>query len=576
MKLKDFLLISAILIFSLLIGTDILKHGLFVMHDDQHVARLFLFDKALKSGQLPPRWVDTLGFGFGYPLFIFYPPFVYMLGEIFHLVGFGFIDSIKLVFLASIFLSGLGMYIFARELFGRLAAFCASIAYLLVPYRALDIYVRGALAESFAFVWLPLILWSFYLIGKTKRHMFLILSSVFLTLLVITHNLIFLPFMIFLPLYLVFLVFLSKEKLALFFKYIFSLVLAAGLSAFFWLPSLLEKKYTLVDKLLLADLADYKIHFVHITQLWNWPWGYGGSAPGLADGISFKIGKLNILVSFFILALCSLYIILLKKIHKKIHHSVLFSLLFFSFFILAAFMTTAYSSPIWNSLKFLAYLQFPWRFLIFTSVFSSILMGALISFISPKIFKLATTTLIITLVIASNYKLFKPLYIRSNLKDQDMTTDKNIEWDVSKSSFEYAPKEFPLKRDPRGFNIPNLLEEDLPTEKALILAGNAQIVETRTSPSAYFLKVNSNTNSVLRLNTFYFPGWKVTVNGKETKINDNNELKLISINLPPGVDEVIAQFKDTLVVKIANYLSLISFLILIPLSFKLWPIRTRN
>src|SRR3989344_6877580 len=172
--IKNFVAILVILLASIVISLPLLKPGLYVIHDDQQIARLFLFDEALKSGQFPVRWVDSLGFGFGYPLFVFYPPLVYVIGEAFHLMGFGFIDSIKLVFFVSILLSGIAMYIFSKELFGKLAALTAATAYLLVPYRAIDVYVRGALAESFAFVWLPLILWSFYMLAKTQKMAYLL------------------------------------------------------------------------------------------------------------------------------------------------------------------------------------------------------------------------------------------------------------------------------------------------------------------------------------------------------------------------------------------------------------------
>src|SRR3989344_6348587 len=165
----NLVLILLVLFFSILISLPLLKSGLYDMHDDQQVARLYLFDKSLRDGQLPVRWVDELGFGFGYPLFVFYPPFVYMLGEIFHLLGFGFIDSVKIVFFLGIFGSGLAMYIFARELFGKLPGAVSALFYMFVPYRALDIYIRGALAESFSFVWLPLILWSFWKLTSTGK-----------------------------------------------------------------------------------------------------------------------------------------------------------------------------------------------------------------------------------------------------------------------------------------------------------------------------------------------------------------------------------------------------------------------
>src|SRR3989344_3135327 len=103
---KNTIALIVFLIFVALVSRPLLKPGLYMMHDDQQVARLFVFDETLKSGQFPVRWVSELGFGFGYPLFVFYPPLVYTVGEAFHLVGFGYINSIKLVFFTGILFSG--------------------------------------------------------------------------------------------------------------------------------------------------------------------------------------------------------------------------------------------------------------------------------------------------------------------------------------------------------------------------------------------------------------------------------------------------------------------------------------
>src|SRR3990167_1406976 len=374
----NLVLITLIILFSILVSLPLLKPGLHLIHDDQHIARLYLFDKSLKAGQFPVRWVDGLGFNFGYPLYNFYPPFTYMLGEIFHLASFTYIDSIKLVFFSSIFFSGVAMYIFVKELWGRSAGTISSLFYLLVPYRALDLYVRGALAESFSFVWLPLILWSFLKLFKTGNTRYIYLSAIFLALLMITHNLIFLPFMIILPFYLLFLIWHSSRKLFTIYHFLFTIALAMGLSAYFWIPAILEKKYTIVDEMLLQNLADFRIHFVYPQQLWNWTWGFGGSAEGLADGISFKIGKLHILVSFAVVILVLATWIKNRNKFKSPFTIYYLPFTFFILFLFSAFMTTFYKKFIWDLFQPLAYLQFPWRFLTFTALFSSILAGALI------------------------------------------------------------------------------------------------------------------------------------------------------------------------------------------------------
>lgn len=600
----NLVLIILVLFFSISISLPILKPGLYAIHDDQHVARLYLFDQSLRAGQFPVRWSDELGFGFGYPLFNFYPPFTYMLGEIFHLAGLSLISSVKIVFFLGIFLSGVSIYILVKELFGKLEGFVAAIFYMFAPYKALDIYVRGALAETFTFVWLPLILWSFLKLQKTGKIIYLLTSSLFLALLMITHNLIFLPFMLFLPIYLIFLFLKTSDKKLFTVNCLLSIVYSLLLSAFFWTPSLFEKKFTLVDDLLLTDFANYRIHFGYPTQLWNWTWGFGGSAPGLADGISFKIGKLHILAS--IAALIFALIHLAKnKIGAKINSQMLarrsfpdprslsvvcskvgstvncsprvageagqLSTVFFALFLFSAFMTTFYSKVIWEILKPLAYLQFPWRFLTFTALFSSILAGAFIYFLRFSIFKLIVSILLITLLLLGNLKLFAPNGYRLSLTDSQATSEQIIKWDVSKSSFEYIPRGIQVETDGLGKRVPPIKNQQIPTS-TIENNPHVQILELNTKPTKIEFSASILQPTNVLVNTFNFPGWQVKVDGQKVPINDQNKLKLISFNIDKGPHSVLIEFENTKVRSFANYItlaSLVSMLILFFMAKKL-------
>ena len=554
------------------------------MHDDQQVARLFLFDQALKAGQFPVRWVDGLGFGFGYPLFVFYPPIVYIVAEIFHLVGFGFISSVKLTFFFSIFLSGIAMYVLTKEFFGRFAALISALFYMYVPYRALDIYVRGAIAESFSFVWLPLILWSFFKLFETNDRKYALFSGIFLALLMITHNLIFLPFMLILPLYLTFLFWQSGNKKKFTVYCILSIIYSLFLSAFFWIPALMEKKFTLVDQLLLVNLADYRIHFVHPKQLWNWPWGFGGSAAGLVDGISFKIGKLHILVSVAAIFLAILLLLKNKKLsrlsivspersRRVTYH---LSLITFGLFIFSAFMTTFYSKFIWEMVKPLAYLQFPWRFLTFTALFSSFLAGAFIYFLRLTVLKLTIGIILIFLLIVPNLKLFKPQYYRTNLTNQSATTKEVINWDVSNTSFEYIPKGAQLTVGQSGTSIIDIDKSQIPEQKIEVLSGTAQIDHLESSPSKISMNISAAGLVQIKANVFDFPGWSVLVDNQPTRINSNNNLKLVTFNVPTGDHKVVVEFKNTATRFWANLISLFSILLLSILIVYKWRIQRAN
>ncbi len=559
---KNIFPVLIIIVISVISALPLLKPGLYTMHDDQQVARLFLFDEAFKSGQFPVRWVSSLGFGFGYPLFVFYPPFVYMLGETIHLIGFGFMDSIKIVFFLSILLSGISIYIFIKELWGKVAAFTSSIFYILVPYRALDVYVRGALAESFSFVWLPLILWSYYKLSATNKNLYIYLASIFLTLLMITHNLIFLPFMLIIFFYLLFLLLTSSKKRDLFIKICLTSVLTAGLSAFFFLPALFEKKFTIVDDLLLTNLAAYNIHFVYPQQLWNWQWGFGGSSAGLTDGISFKVGKLHIIVSILSFLLSSILIIKLKK-KPTISRKFYLITAIVTLFIFSAFMTTYYSKIIWDLLPPLGYLQFPWRFLTFTALFTSILAGAFIYIVKLPILRILALIILSILLVYTNLKLFRPQFYRTDFTDNKATSSEIINWNVSLSSFEYLPKGVALIKSPLGTNIVDINKRDKSVRRAQVEQGEATIDNIQSTPTKISFEVNAQTSSIIKVNVFDFPGWVVKVNNQQVPISSDNKLKLITFNLKNGVSQVDIEFKNTLLRSLADLISAISIIGLI-------------
>ena len=117
-KLLSFEFIALIIITVLAIF-GLLNNQYFAIHDDQHIARLYLLDQAIRQGSLYPRWVGGLGFNFGYPLFNFYPPLIYYVAEFFHLIGFNLLWSLKLMIITGSFVSSFGMYLLGKRFFDK-------------------------------------------------------------------------------------------------------------------------------------------------------------------------------------------------------------------------------------------------------------------------------------------------------------------------------------------------------------------------------------------------------------------------------------------------------------------------
>src|SRR3989338_6804283 len=166
----------------------LIANGFFPMHDDTQPARLYEMAQALADGQFPVRWVRDLGYGYGYPLFNFYAPFPYYIGALFNLLGLGAISSAKIMMGIGMVLSGITMYILVKKITSRVdAAIVASCAYLLAPYHASLLYVRGAIGEMYAYAFVPLALLGWLLILR-KRNMQGIITASFGLFLVFTSH----------------------------------------------------------------------------------------------------------------------------------------------------------------------------------------------------------------------------------------------------------------------------------------------------------------------------------------------------------------------------------------------------
>lgn len=550
---------------------SLINNSYFSMHDDQHIARLFLLDKGIHQGYVYPRWVNWLGFGYGYPLFNFYPPLVYYVAEIFHLVGFSFIWSIKLTFIAGFILGAWGVYIFTRKRFGYLAGFVASTLYTFFFYHAVLIYVRGALAEFFAMAILPFVFFTISNLAENQDFKNSIYFALSFGLLILTHPLISFPALFYIFLFSVFYsITLVKDKKQ-FFKYsVLGMTLGLGLSAFFWLPSMVERKYTLVDTILTKELANYKIHFIYPQQFLYSLWGYGGSIAGPYDGLTFQLGKVHL---FLILAALVLSLIFLFK--KKFQEQIANFYFFLFLLIFSLFMTTSYSSFVWNRISYLWYLQFPWRFLTFAAIFISI-GGAFFVFFSANLFKGKTirianfliTIVIIISTIGIYQKYFKPQYL-INKTDTQLTSFDEIAWHISRTSFEFMPKGIATIKSETNTTIPDITKDKIVRENFSLISGSAEISTIGDKMEEKIWTISSDQSVLFRFNNFNFPGWKAYLDGRQTIINDNNKFKLITVFVPRGQHNLRIVFEDTPIRKIGDIISVLSVIFVLALLQKL-------
>lgn len=416
--------------------------GFFPIHDDTQVARVFEMKKVLQNGVFPVRSVPDLGYGYGYPIFNFYAPLAYYIGASFMFLGFDALIATKIMMVLGIVLAGIFMYLLAREFFGEFGGIVSGLFYLYAPYHAVNIYVRGGVAEFWAYAFIPLMFLGFYKVFKSSKKMFEfqkfgVIGALGFAGVILSHNLtafMITPFLIITCL--IFVIFSRKEMRLSVFVQLFTYVLFGMiLSAFYWIPALAEMKYTNVFSQI-GGGANFRDNFVCIGQLWNSQWGFGGSIPGCIDGLSFKIGKLHVLLSAiaFIALIC----------FKRVRNNLTGLIILFSFigFLLSAFLTLEISKSIWESISVMAFFQYPWRFLILMSFFSSLLAGSIVY--ALKQFKIKSYFVafpLVFLLMFFNVKLFVPQTVLSKTAT-DYTSEIALKWTVSKISDEYLPPNF--------------------------------------------------------------------------------------------------------------------------------------
>ncbi|MET0360130.1 MAG: integral membrane-like protein [Sphingobium sp.] len=113
------------------------------------------FGTQIAAGHPYERWIAGSFEGLGSPTFYFYPPLAYLVTGAFHALGLTVFQAINMGSLALLVASGLAMHRWLEDR-GTHPLLGAAI-YMAAPYHLYDFYVRGALAEFGAFVWLPLI-----------------------------------------------------------------------------------------------------------------------------------------------------------------------------------------------------------------------------------------------------------------------------------------------------------------------------------------------------------------------------------------------------------------------------------
>lgn len=531
-KIDRLFLILIIFISSLLVFDLFFNKGHSAHSDGRvHITTMAMFHRAMLLGEWKPTWTDWFA-NYGLPIPIVAHQLISYMGAWLTFLTHNVITSWKIVALIAATLSNIAFYYFLRIYFKPLPSFIAVFLYNVAPYRILNLYVREALPEFFASVFFPLVLIALYLFVKKKKWWALPALTVITTGLALSH-----PMMLVVSSFIVapYFLFLLKDERSKLKPIILSLVMGVWgllIAAYYLIPLNIEIKYFYYGMRNHFSVGQV-LHLKNFVDP-HWYYFYENDILHRANFMTPGVFEL------FIIALGAVFVIrrIIKK--KKWQPDMLDLAAILGGLIL--FLTTNYASILYSKIDILSNIQFPWRMLSTFIFLPPIVIAYFLDKTDGR--KLLFASLL--LVIFFSVIRFPQLYSKNN-------TDHPI------SRYEST------KENLHSVNMNTIWSDEsenypVHPEKGAIIGGKGKITQKILSNSWRKYTVENDTAVHMIDYTFYFPGWKVWVDGQpvEIQFQDPAYKGVITYDVPAGKHNIYLKFTDTKVRIVGNIISIIS------------------
>ncbi len=505
------------------------RGGLFDSHDGLfHAYRLAALHDAVRAGVLYPRWFPSFAFGYGQPVLNFYGPLAYYWGLPFTLLGVDAAAALKLTFATGLVASALAMYLFARLHIQRLPSLVAAVVYVYLPYHLVDLYVRGAVAEFLAFVWFPLALWAFHrlvtvpgLFGFSRIG----LASLLFAALTVTHSL---SALLFAPVLMgyVILLFWQRRDLSAIGRTAMAVVLALAVSAFYWLPILVESRYVGLGH---GTSQGYREHLLPPSDLVSLSPAYSYPDAGVVP--TYHLGMVQV-------ALLAAALILLPAIRPRRWLALFFLVVAFA----SAYMLVTISSPAWQLLEGgLAFLQYPWRFLSITVLATAILSGLVVQTVA-EISQPSGVALGLALTLATAVWALWRVPVTSSAPDLSVESMWKNDKEFGQIGTTWTGEYLPIWVTEQRWAISHPVQGATASRPAV---GAGQLRLTAVAYTGMDLSLDAPGGAGVALHQFHYPGWQASWQGDVFESSPKGVLGLASFDLPSGDGAIAVRLRLT-------------------------------
>lgn len=524
--------------------SPLLQSGYYEGHDGvAHLFRVAILASDIGRGIVYPRWASDLALGYGYPVFHFYGPVSHYLAWLVSRMGPALPDAIKVVYGGALVGSALGAYLLAREVtpsVGRWGAAVSGAAFVLTPYLLADVYVRGAFGEAVSLAAYPPLLWGVSRLARRPSGAAWLATAGSTAFAVTTYNPLALIGAPLAGLFGVWLVGFGAWRALL--RVLAAVALGLGLSAWFWLPALVDQQVVTI-----GNLGYARENFLELSQLVQPTFQYRHElfpfAVGLMQLLAAAVGTVG----------------LLRLSGRERRDALFFPLVGLG--VLA--LISAPAAPVWEGVPLLPLIAYPWRLLAFVGLLWGLAAGGLVLLVPRFAQPLIAASVAVLLAVTSvTETLPEPIPL---LADEVTVAgwqrrEQQLGRIGTTTGAEYLPRwsgrgPGAAAETPRGASSQTIESAKLESVAGLDL----RLTVTSTAPTA------------LRLHSFAFPGWTALVDGVPVAVRPDTPLGLVTIDLPIGTHRVEFRFVDTPVVQVGSLVAVVAIMVLG--ARVLWPRR---
>lgn len=528
-----------------------------------HLLRIEEIKDGLKAGHFPVKMHVTALNGYGYPTSIFYGDILLYVPALIRLIGFPLQLCYKIyVLMVNILTAVVAFWCFSRMVGDKKVAVIGSALYTLAYYRMINIYVRGAVGEYSAMIFLPLVIYGLYQIftleDKESLKRAWIPAALGYTGLIQTHLLsgeMVGVFTIFSCLLLIKKVF-EKERFMTLCKTVVAMLL---INIGFLLPMFDSMRQDMNVSGNVSDstysLQNHGTFWAQLFQVFHTNEGKSADALyGIKDDMPMALGGALILgIVIF------LYYTFIKSVEVQKNRLVNLGIVGCILMVIALFMSsTAFPydklmqiNHIFSIL--IGNIQYPWRFITIATMLASVVtcIGLWLSQKSGD-FKIVAMLLLVFTMISNNYLL-----------DMVMNTEPaRYIYDVEQmGTFQIGGSDYLLS----GVDLQRL------EEKRVIVGQDVSVFEYQKSYDEISVKCNNAGNdSYLEVPLLNYKGYvaQCVETREEIRIVDG-ETRVIRLCIPEGFGGTIeVQWKEPILWRISEIISFLSIVCLGIICFK--------